>query len=188
MVYQEMTPKFGLLAPGFLYVVRVAVLLTLSGCAAIENIKPIDNLKVASQSVIASMRKQGEKMVRTPEQTKEKYACAPSSKTMFRLEEVEVLPAVVTPGKEINQRIRYAYCPLTPSGTLKGRIVRAVLFKGEELYHDTTDYEFKPGTWTVDVFIGIPKEAASGVYALNVTLRYEGQTLKESNSFVVKGQ
>jgi hypothetical protein len=187
MVYQEITPKFGGSTPAP-YIVQVALLLALSGCTAMENINPIDDLKVASQGVIASMRKQGEKMVRTPEQTKEKYACAPYSKTMFQLEEVEVLPGIVTPGKEINQRIRYAFCPLTPSGTLKGRIIRAVLFKGEELYHDTTDYEFKPGTWTVDVFIGIPKEAVSGVYALNVTLRYADQTLKQSNSFVVKGQ
>jgi hypothetical protein len=187
MVYQEMTSECDSSAAAFLHVVRVVVLLALSGCAAMEHMNPIDDLKVASQGVMASMRKQGEKMVRTPEQTREKYACAPYSKTMFQLEEVEVLPGVVTPGKEINQRIRYAYCPLTPSGTLKGKIIRAVLFKGEEVYHDTTDHEFKPGTWTVDVFIGIPREAASGVYALDLTLRYAGQTLKESNSFVVKG-
>jgi hypothetical protein len=63
-----------------------------------------------------------------------------------------------------------------------------VLFKGNEMFRDTTVYEFKPGTWTVDVFIGIPKEATGGVYALNIALQYGNETLKESNSFTVKGQ
>jgi hypothetical protein len=128
-----MTPKFGVAAPVFVYVVRVVLLLTLSGCATMENINPIDDLKVASQGVMASMRKQGEKMVRTPQQTKDKYACAPYSKTMFQLEEVKVLPSVVTPGKEINQRIRYAFCPLTPSGTLK-RVTPLLLKANKECY------------------------------------------------------
>ena len=127
-------------------------------------------------------------MVRTPEQTREKYACALHHKTMLQLEKVEVLPEAVTPGKEINQRIRYALCPLTPSGTLKGSITRTVLFKGKVVFRDATDYEFKPGTWTVDVCIGIPKEVASGMYALDLTVRYKNQTLKESNSFVVQSR
>jgi hypothetical protein len=63
-----------------------------------------------------------------------------------------------------------------------------VLFKGREVFQDTTNYEFKPGTWTVDVFIGIPKEAGGGVYALAVALQYGNETLKERNSFVVKDQ
>src|SRR6266404_1996513 len=139
-VYQEVTPKFWLSALVFLSVVLAVLSLTLSGCAAMENIKPLDNIKVVSQSVIASMRKQGEKIVRTPEKTKEKYACAPYRKTMLQLEDVQVLPDMVTPGKEINQRIRYAFCPFTPSSTLKGSITRTVLFKGKQMFRDTTDY------------------------------------------------
>jgi len=176
MVHQEVTSRFWNSAPVFPSTVLVILLLTLSGCAGV------------SQSITVSMRKQGEKMVRTPEKTKEKYACVPSRKSILQLEEVEVLPEAVTPGKEINQRIRYAFCPFTPSSTLKGSITRTVLFKGKQMFRDTTDNEFKPGTWTVDVFIGIPKEAESGVYALDVALRYENQTLKKSNSFIVKSR
>jgi hypothetical protein len=107
---------------------------------------------------------------------------------MLQLEKVEVLPEAVTPGREISQRMRYALCPLTPSGTLKGRITRTVLFKGKAVFRDATDYDFKPGTWTVDVCIGIPKGVASGMYTLDLAVRYKNQTLKESNSFVVQGQ
>ena len=178
MVYQEVTPKCRLSAA--LFILLVAVSLMLSGC--------MDSLKAVSQGTIASTRQPGDKMVHTPEKTKEKYACALYTKRMLKLEEAQVLPEIVTPGKEINQRIQYAFCPFTPSETLKGSITRTVLFKGREVFRDTTAYEFKSGTWTVDVFIGIPKEAGSGVYAVNVALQYENETLEESNLFIVKGQ
>ena len=184
MVYQKVTPKFQ--SSAALFILLVAASLMLSSCAVVE--QPMDSIRTVSQNIIASTRKQGDKMVRTPEKTKEKYACVPYNKRMLKLEEVQVLPDVVTPGKEINQRIQYAFCPFVPSEILKGSITRAVLFKGNEIFRDTTVYEFKPGTWTVDVFIGIPKEAQSGVYALNIALQYGNETLKESNSFIVKGQ
>jgi hypothetical protein len=184
MVYQKVTPKFQLSAA--LFILLVTAYLVLSGCAVVE--QPMDSVRAVSQGIIASTRKQGDKMVRTPEKTKEKYACVPYNKRMLKLEEVQVLPDVVTPGKEINQRIQYAFCPFAPSETLPGSITRTVLFKGNEMFRDTTAYEFKPGTWTVDVFIGIPKEAKGGVYALNIALHYGNETLKESNSFIVKGQ
>ena len=178
MVYQEVTPTCRLSAALFLLLVAVSLLL--SGC--------MDSLKAVSQGIIASAREPGDKMVRTLEKTKEKYACALYSKRMLKLEEVQVLPEIVTHGKEINQRIQYAFCPFTPSETLKGSITRTVLFKGSEVFRDTTAYEFKPGTWTVDVFIGIPEEAGGGVYTVNVALRYENETLEESKALIVKGQ
>ena len=106
---------------------------------------------------------------------------------MLRLEETWVLPEAVTPGNEVTHRIRYAFCPAIPSGTFKGSIIRTVLFKGKKLFHTSTDYEFKPGTWIVDAFIGIPKEVKSGAYALEVVLKYADQTTKETKSFIVKG-
>jgi hypothetical protein len=173
MVYQEMTPKFRPSAA--LFILLVAVSLMLSGCAVY-------------QGIIADTRKPGDKMMRTPEKTKEKYACVSYGKRMLKLEEVQILPDVVASGKEINQRIQYAFCPFAPSETLKGSIIRTVLFKGNKVFQDTTAYEFKPGTWMVEVFIGIPKEAQSGVYVLNIALQYGNETLKGSNAFTVKGQ
>jgi hypothetical protein len=184
MAYEKVTPQVQL--PAALFLLLVAVFLMLSGCAVLK--QPMDSIKTTSQDIIASTRKPGTKMVRTPEQTKEKYACVPYTKRMLILEELQVLPDVVTPGKEINQHIQYAFCAFAPSEILKGSITRTVLFKGNDLFRDTTAYEFKPGTWTVDVFIDIPKEAKSGVYVLNIALQYGNNTLKGSNSFVVKGQ
>src|SRR2546428_458040 len=109
MVYQEVTPTCRLSAALFLLLVAVSLLL--SGC--------MDSLKAVSQGIIASAREPGDKMVRTLEKTKEKYACTLYTKRMLKLEEVQVLPEIVTHGKEINQRIQYAFCPFTPSETLK---------------------------------------------------------------------
>jgi len=176
MVYQEVTPPCR--SSAALFVLLVAVSLLLSGCMGSQAL---------SQGSIASARQPGDKMVQTPEKTKEKYACTLSKKRMLKLEEVQIVPEIVTPGKEINQRLQYAFCPLTPSETLKGNITRTVLFKGREVFRDTTAYEFKPGTWTVDVFIGIPKDAGSGIYAIDIALRYGNETLQESNAFIVRG-
>jgi hypothetical protein len=151
-----------------------------------EPSKPIDTLKGVSQRVRASLRTQGEKMVLKPEQTQVKYACPLHRQMRLHLEEVQVLPEVVTPGTEINQRIRYALCSTPPAGSLTGSITRTVRFQGAEMFRDSTDYAFKPGTWVVDVFIGIPKVAGSGVYTLETTLRYGSQMLRKSDAFMVK--
>jgi len=99
MVYQEVTPTCRLSAALFLLLVAVSLLL--SGC--------MDSLKAVSQGIIASAREPGDKMVRTLEKTKEKYACALYSKRMLKLEEVQVLPETVTHGKEINQHIQLGF-------------------------------------------------------------------------------
>ncbi len=177
MVYQEVTSQGWLGAACCLLL--VAVSLMLSGC--------IGSLKAVSQDIRASTRTPGDQMVRTLEKTNEKYACTLNGTKMLTLEEVQVLPEKVTPGKEINQRLQYAFCPLTPSETLQGSIIRTVLFNGRGVFQDTTAYEFKPGTWTIDVFIGIPQEAGSGMYTVHVALRYDNETLEASHVFIVQG-
>jgi hypothetical protein len=162
--------------------ILIILTLNLCGCSATAN------LEVMWQRVLTSMRKQGEIMVRTPEKTHDKYSCEPYQKIVFQLEEIEILPTVISAGSELNQRIRYAFCPYTPSGTLKGSIVRTVLFKGAQISHDNADYEFKPGTWRIDVFIGIPEDAENGSYAIDTILRYGSETIKKTHSFVVKGR
>jgi hypothetical protein len=181
MVHQKMTLPFSRATSVILRTTALVIALTVMGCSTTTHVKQM------SQTVIASMRKSGEKMVRTPEKTQEQYSCVPYGRRVFQLEEVQVLPDTVASGREVNQRIRYAFCPATPSETLRGRIIRTVLFKGVEMFRDVADHEFKPGTWTVDVFIGIPKEAQSGTYALDVVVKYSKQTIKETRSLVVKG-
>jgi len=167
----------------FLYTLIFAPLLILSGCTATAT-----KIQDIQQRAIKSMRDPGEKLVSSPEKTAETYSCKAHTRSRLFLEHVEVIPNRVSPGDEVNQRIRYAFCPSTPSGMAKGQIIRTVLFRGEAMFQDVTNYEFKPGTWAVDAFIVIPGDAQSGVYAIDVVLRYGRETIRRSNSFMVKGR
>lgn len=177
---QEVNTK--LKNPGgvFLYLTLVAFLLILSGCPTMTT-----TIQEVHQRFVKSIRQPGERMVASPDDTTKKYSCLPYRGTKFLLEEIEVIPSRVSPGEEINHRIRYAFCPNKPSGIALGRIARTVLFKGEQVFMDVINYEFKPGTWTVDAFISIPKNAPKGVYAVELTITHDNQSIRNSNSFHV---
>jgi hypothetical protein len=134
------------------------------------------------------MRDPGENMARSPESTAEMYSCKPYTRNKLILEHAEVIPKRVSAGDEVNQRVRYAFCPYVPAGTVDGKIVRTVYFKGVSLFQDVSNYEFKPGTWTVDAFIIIPSDAQSGVYAIEVVLRYGGEVIRRSDTFTVSSR
>ncbi len=161
-------------------VLALSLLPVLNGCA-----QTAEAIKQAYERVKISMRDAGEKLVASPEETRAKYSCRRNQQQLV-LEKVEVLPETIYHGEEINQRIRYAFCPATPSGTVRGKIVRKVLYRGEVAFEDISDQEFKPGTWVVDAFITIPKEAQAGVYALEAVVTWGGETKRESSSFIVK--
>ena len=168
----------------FLYIVLFISALILYGCTT-----TVLKIQEFQQKFIKSMRQPGENMVLSPEDTSKIYSCLGYKQTMLFLEEADVIPDRVFPGEEINHRIRYALCPYIPSGTIQGKIIRTVLFKGETVFQDITNYEFKPGTWTVDTFINIPYSAQSGVYAVDVGLTsYSQETIKRSDTFIVKSR
>ena len=144
--------------------------LALAGCPA------------GPQRLIAFVRTPGEKLTLPFEATQKKYACSPR-RTFFHLEEVQVLPHTIAPGTEVNHRLRYALCPSEP---LRGNIVREVVFRGQTIFRDDTAYVFKSGTWTVDAFIGVPKEARDGTYRLETVLTYRNQTVRAMRTFRVK--
>jgi hypothetical protein len=188
MVHKKMKTTTWTRSLLMLHTALVAFILIISGCVPVQTITPADTRQEVSQKNHASARTQGEKKVLSPEQTQAKSACTSSRGALLYLEEVQVLPEVLAAGQEIHQRIRYAVCRAAAAGALKGSITRAVSFNGEEMFRDMTDYEFKPGTWTVDVFIGIPKAAGSGTYSLDTTLKSGRQTLREKDVFTVKNR
>lgn len=168
----------------FLYIALVISTLILGGCTATAY-----KTQELQKILIMSMRQPGENMVLSTESTSKNYSCLPYKQTMLILEEADVIPDRVFPGDVINQRIRYALCPYTPSGTIQGKIIRTILFKGETVFQDVTNYEYKPGTWKVDVFIDIPYNARAGVYAVDVDLTSSTQeTIRGSDTFIVKSR
>ena len=134
----------------------IALLLPLNGC-----------------TTVASTRKEGDTMVYGPEKTQEQYSCASAKRVILQLEEVQILPEVVPSEKEINHRIRYALCPYPRTEILGGDIVRVVRFNQRGVFRDAAFYQFKPGTWIVDAFIGIPKGARSSTYTIGTAMKYK---------------
>lgn len=148
-----------------------------AGCASVKDIH---------QQFVESMRKPGETMEKSPEETAQYYSCSAEKQNMPVLLETEVIPSRVNPGKEINNRINYAFCPSSSPARQTGEIIRTVKFKNHIIFKDKTTHEFKPGTWAIDVIINVPENAGPGEYIVETTIILKGKAIKKSNTFQVK--
>jgi hypothetical protein len=119
------------------------VLLALSGCTAIH------------QQIVAAARQAGEKVVTTPEKVVQESKCAKREQSVVHFESLEVLPETVKPGGRVNYRLIYVMCPLKQfSETMKARVTRNMLFKGEQVAHNVKEiFELKAGRWALIRFL-----------------------------------
>jgi hypothetical protein len=155
------------------------VLLALSGCTAIH------------QQIVAAGRQAGEKVVTTPEKVVQESQCAKREQSFVHFESLEVLPETVKPGARVNYRLIYVMCPLKKfSDTMKARVTRNMLFKGEQVAQNVKEiFELRAGRWAVDSFFTLPPESPLGVYALEVGLETPGgHSHKEVRNFVVSDE
>ena len=133
------------------------------------------------------MRKPGEKMITHPNKVWKKYNCAEKKLPMLIVETNEILPPQLYSGEDLNHHFIYSMCPLKPAQLIKGSLVRRVYFKNRTIFKDVTNnFEFKPGEWSVDAFIGIPLKAQPGVYALEVSFSGAEHSFSKIEQFVVK--
>lgn len=157
--------------------------LLLTACASAG-----DMIQELEQKMVKSTRRSGERLTASPDDTVKAHSCETGKENALFVELSEVLPERVNPGSEINHRLQLAFCPYAPTGTVKGSIVRRILHKGQATFSDTAQHEFKPGTWTIDAFITIPRNAPAGVYALDVLVYYQDKSLRQTHNFVVKNR
>jgi len=150
--------------------------LTFTGCASVQDLH---------QQFVESVRKPGEIMEKTPEETLQYYPSC-SEQNAPALFETEIVPVRVSPGKEINNRIRYATCLTASSAPQNGEIVRTVYYERQAIFRDRTKYGFKPGTWTVDAFIRVSENARPGNYSFDTAIIYMGKTIGKIDTFQVK--
>jgi hypothetical protein len=127
-------------------------------------------------------------MVSAPEKTQGQYSCTTAKRVVFHIEDVQILPEVVSSGQEINHRVRYALCPFPRGEIVGGDIVRVVRLNQQELFRDVDIYQFKPGTWIVDALIGIPKEAQGGTYTIETIMKYKKISINNKKSFTVRAK
>lgn len=170
---------------------RITLILLLSIFPFMISCAPMNRLGEQIQTfywdIQKKMRKPGEKMITHPNKVWEKYNCAQKKLPMLIVEANEILPPQLYSGKELNHHFIYSMCPAKPSQLINGTLVRRVYFKTRTVFEDVTnDFEFKPGEWSVDAFIGIPSKAPPGVYALEVSFSGGEHSFSKSEQFVVK--
>jgi hypothetical protein len=59
------------------------------------------------------------------------------------------------------------------------------MFAGKEVFRDTGNYEFKPGSWAVGAIIHLPKQAKSGEYILHAAISYHNRNETRSTPFYI---
>lgn len=152
--------------------------LTFSGCSALY------------QQIVASARQPGEQIATTPDQVWQDFNCTQRERPFVQVETMEILPEMIKPGGRLNYRLIYVMCPLKPSEVIKTRVLRNMLFKGEQVARNVNDaFELKPGRWVVDSFFTLPTNSPLGVYALEVGFEAPpGQAHKKVRSFVVSNE
>jgi hypothetical protein len=137
-------------------------------------------------SVLKYIRKPGEVMEKTPEETGQiYYSICRDPKPYLAFLETDVVPKRVYAGTEISHMIRYAICP-SPSVPLTGKIIRTVTYNQRKVFQDSDKYEFKRGTWTVDAYLLVPADAVFGIYSVETTVVYSGRTVRMNNQFEVR--
>jgi hypothetical protein len=143
-----------ILCPGLSFII-----VALSGCTAIQ------------QQILAAARQPGERIETTPDRVWQELGCAKRERPFVRIETMEILPEMIKPGGRVNYRLVYAMCPYKPTEVVKSRVIRKMLFNGEQVARNVKDgFELKPGRWVVDSFFTLPRESPLGVYALEVGL------------------
>jgi hypothetical protein len=165
----------------------------LSGCAELRLPTVGEGIQTAGdriQDVLWDFEKRlrapGDKLLTRPEAVWSEQACSEKPLPFFKLEEHAVLPPKAVAGKEVNHRIIYAMCPERPTEVVRGDLYRRIYYKGQVVFEDVAKrFEVKPGKWSVDAFITIPREAEAGVYALETAFSGGRIEFKDSRTLIV---
>jgi len=144
-------------------------------------------MKNLYQQEVAKSRTPGQHLVETREDTISKHCCPPYRWDVLYVEDAGAIPERLSPGDEVNHRIRYAFCPRERTRVLRGQLVRTVFHRGKVLFRDVSDQTFCAGTWNIDAFIRVPRKAATGWYVIKLEIRTPGKTIKKITPFFVKG-
>jgi hypothetical protein len=115
-----------------------------------------------------------------------KPMCVRVKQRYLWVDRVEVMPAAVEAGSQMNHRFVYTFCPEGPVSQLKGTLTTKVIRNGRDLIVDKQPgYLLTPGQWAVDARIVIPKTADPGPYTLETSFVAGGAAFKRTTEFTV---
>lgn len=133
-----------------------------------------------------ALREPGEHLIDLPERVAKDYSCDDLPLPHLEVEHSEINPTKVHPGDTINHRMVYALCPEATTDVVTGTLITQVRFKGHIVMRDQSPgFEFKPGRWSVDTFVRLPKDAETGIYALEIRFHEGNVNVDESLTFGV---
>lgn len=156
----------------------------LMSCAPLQIVG--EKIQGAYWNLQKDMRKPGEELLTHPNDVWKKYDCGNKKLPMLSIENNEIMPPKLPPGKELNHHFEYVMCPAKPSQVIQGNLTRLIYYKNQVIFKDVSrNFEFKPGKWSLDAFITIANEAKPGVYSLEVKFSGMGQAFSKSEHFVV---
>lgn len=124
--------------------------------------------------------KTGEEIVASYEDTDKKYNC--DKNPTIVIENSTFGPIKVAAGDQVLNRFVYACCR---SKGQSGIITRQVLYKGEVILQDNTDFRFIPGTWSVTSYLQVPLSATPGAYIFEIIVDSSVQTFNKIFPFQV---
>lgn len=170
-----------------LIIVATLILTSIISCAQAKTgyYKTTSKISELSQKFVRSLRDPGERQVLSPVQTAGNYECSRYKPYRLFIEKLEIVPSTVNKGDEFNQRVQYALCSST-NKNIQGTVKRVLRYKGSVIFSDRENYEYKPGTWAVDVFIEVPADASKGQYDFELTMYYGYKSITDKKTFYVE--
>jgi hypothetical protein len=97
------------------------------------------------------------------------YKYTPQQGIVAKVEKTEAAPATVRPGEQIVLHTDYTI--LAPSGAVKVKEVRTLLFNGQELGTVEREVDRTPGTYTTEQPLALPADAVEGTYVVQTAVR-----------------
>ena len=165
---------------------RAALVAALAGCLLLGACETVVMRKAEDlvQVAMVKVRSKGDRRLAEPAEVARELSCASPGAAQARFETSEVLPERRKAGSEINHRLVIAACPMSAEA-LSGTLTRRFTHQGRVLFQDSEPFVLKPGRWSVNVFVGIPPEAAPGPYRLEVRFERRGLQIEKSSEFTV---
>ncbi len=123
---------------------------------------------------------------RTAEETVELYDYTPSQGVRLEVSQVAAEPATVRPGESVTLRVTYAVMAPNLDQVVTVRETRTILLSGVTVAQAPVDVARTSGTYTSEVPLALPAEAAAGTYEVQITVAADEVSNTLQTTFVVQ--
>ena len=113
------------------------------------------------------------------------YNYQPSVGTLLEIERVEIHPARIRPGEQVNILVQYAFLAPKPDQETDITEIREVYYKGRLVGNPKITVPRSGGTYASKVPITLPANAILGTYDVKITIQTPSKSDSSRTSFVV---